>query len=125
MKQLKELFKKIEKKKEKSPVIEIVNYYYNLKGLDKMDKAFWQKHKEQKYSYARNAKDAKILLKSCDGSFYKAIEKLYNEHSRSKYYNNYDWRISTVYKRLKNDSSEIKNKATISKSSVAGQKIQD
>ena|SRR3990167_1072362 len=123
MEQLKELFKEIEEKKEKNPVLEIVNYFYHLQGLDRMDKYFWKKQKAPKFNYAKNARDAKILLKLCNEDLYKAIRLLYNEYSRSKYYNNYEWRISTVYKRLKNDTSSIKNKTTISESRLARQKI--
>ena len=51
-----------------------------------------------KYSYSRNSKDAKEILKFCNNDLSIAIKEVYNEYSRAKY-GRFDWRLSTIIKR--------------------------
>ena len=86
-------------KKSKNPVLELVDYYYHLRGWDKFDKLQWKKlSKDLKYSYSRNSKDAKEILKFCNNDLSIAIKEVYNEYSRAKY-GRFDWRLSTIIKR--------------------------
>ena len=102
------------KQKSKHPIHDIVDYYYSLKGLDTKNKEFWKYQTNSAFSYARNSRDAKILYELCNKDLYKSINLLYNENARSKKFSNYEWRISTVSKRLKNDSSLNTNKTAVS-----------
>lgn len=80
-------------KKSINPVHEIVNMYYKLKGIDKMEKTFY----EGKYSYPKLAKEAKHLIEACsynlDDALW-ALDKMKYKADKGKF----DWSISTCLK---------------------------
>ena len=104
MEGIKELLQNKKVKKPKHAVHSIVEYYYELLGLSKYGRAFWQEQKSSKFNYSRNSRDAKLLLTICNNDVSKAITAMYNEYRRAKRLG-YDWRISTAYKRVKHEST--------------------
>lgn len=93
---------KYTQKKRTNDIKEIVNYYYELRGWHKYPKEFWQDHKnDAKYNYVRNMRDAKMLYSFLDKNLSVVVSRLYDESKRSKEFSDYDWRISTITKRLK------------------------
>ena len=78
-------------------VKDLVQFYCELRGFDKLPKAFWKSKeaKDPKYSYARNMADAKQVLEFW--TLLEAKELLFQLKSESKLYD-YDWRLSTIIK---------------------------
>lgn len=89
-------------KKKKSDISSIVDYYYQVRGWSNYTKEFWTKNKNvPMYNYPRNSRDAKILYNLVNLNFQKCIQLIDDEKRRSKEYSDYNWRISTITKRLK------------------------
>ncbi len=74
---------------------EVVNYFFELKGIDNESKEFY---KENKIVYSRYVKPAKDLLVLCDDNLEKAKKSLsfINEWARD---NSLEWEIETAFKR--------------------------
>ena len=76
-----------------NPVREIVNLYYVLSGVESRPAAFYK----GRYGYGKLAKEAKELLKACNGSIEDAmwaLDKMKYKAERGKF----DWSISTCLK---------------------------
>lgn len=84
-----------EKTKKISPVHELVNYYFDIKGWANKNKSFYQ---ENNIVYGRSTKPAKQLLEMCDGNLEEAKLNLKKvaEWAKSR---NLDFSIETVFKR--------------------------
>ncbi len=88
------LFEEKKVEKQKNPVHQIVNYFFELKGWADQDKEFYI---ENKIYYGQHVKRAKELLETCDGNLEKAKKCLdiLNEWSGG----GFEWEISTCFKR--------------------------
>lgn len=90
--------KDVGNKKEKpknTPLKEIVNYFFELKGWDNKDKSFYDK---KEIVYSRFTKPAKDLLELCEGNIAEAkgcLKKI-SDWATSR---SLDWSIETTFKK--------------------------
>ena len=79
----------------KTPISQVINYYFKLKGWDYKEKEFYIK---RKIIYARFTRPAKDLLKLCDQNVELAKTKL-DKISKWANEKGLEWGIETAIKR--------------------------
>lgn len=84
---------KVREGKEPNPVHEIVNTYYEFRGLQNKPKEFYK----GQFSYSRLATQAKRLLENCGGNLDDALWAL-DRMDRLASKGNFEWSISTCLK---------------------------